>query len=574
MTVTTAVRSPTAVGRVDSVTVSNVVVAVVTVPTAPLLKTTEFRFAVALNPAPAITIVVALMGSPAMLFVTTGTTVATWTAVPLAIVLVVTIAVILPSTFGRVASVTVSAVVVADETVPTAPLLKTTVLRFATGSKPNPLMVIVVAVMPSPDVLLVTTGTAFATLTAAPLERLFVVTTAVRLLFAIGFVLSVTVREVAVAAVTVPTAPLFRTTVFLDGVGSKPKPVMVIVAAFPRTLLLVAVTTGVTVATCIAAPLLMLFVVTTAVRLPAVVGLVDRVTVREVAVAAVTVPTAPLLKLTVFLLAMGSNPKPLIVNVVVLAARLEVLLVTTGITLATCMAVPLAMPLVTTIAVKLPAVLGLIENVTTSEVFVAAVTVPIALLLKATRFCAAIGLKPDPLIVTVVASADWFTVRTVTTGRAFATCTAEPLLTPFVVTTAVRPPAAAGLKENVTVRVVAVAAVTVPTAPLLNTTELLAAVGSNPKPLMTSVEAFTATCAVLVVTTGITFATSMAAPLLTLFVVTTAVKLPAASGRVENVIVSVVAVASVTVPTAPLLKTTVLFAAVVSKPKPLIVNDV
>jgi hypothetical protein len=33
-------------------------------------------------------------------------------------------------------------------------------------------------------------------------------------------------------------------------------------------------------------------------------------------------------------------------------------------------------------------------------------------------------------------------------------------------------------------------------------------------------------------------------------------------------------VASVTVPTAPLLKTTVLFAAVVSKPKPLIVNDV
>jgi hypothetical protein len=401
-----------------------------------------------------------------------------------------------------------------------------------------------------------------------------VVTTAVRLLLAIGFVLSVTVREVAVAAVTVPTAPLFRITVFLAGVGSKPKPVIVRVAAFARRLLLVAVTTGVTIATCIAVPLLILLVVTTAVRLPAVVGLVDRVTVREVAVAAVTVPTAPLLKLTVFLLATGSNPNPLIVNVVAFAARLEVLLVTTGITLATCVAVPLAMPFVTTIAVKLPAVLGLIEKVTTSEVFVAAVTVPIALLLKATRFCDAVGLNPDPLIVTVVASAVWFTVRTVTTGRAFATCTAEPLLTPFVVTTAVRLPAAAGLKENVTVRVVAVAAVIVPTAPLLKTTVLLAAVVSKPKPLMTSVAAFTATCDVLVVTTGITVATSMAAPLLTLFVVTTAVKLPAASGRVEKVIVSVVAVASVTVPTAPLLKTTVLLAAVVSKPKPLIVNDV
>lgn len=318
----------------------------------------------------------------------------------------------------------------------------------------------------------------------------------------------------------------------------------------------------------------MLFVVTTAVRLPAVVGLVDRVTVREVAVAAVTVPTAPLLKATVFLLAMGSNPKPFIVRVVTLAAWLDVLLVTTGITLATWMAVPLAMPFVTTIAVKLPAVLGLIENVTTSEVFVAAVTVPIALLLKATRFCAAMGLNPNPLMVTVVALADWFTVRTVTIGRAFATCTADPLLTPFVVTTAVKLPAAAGLNEKVTVRAVFVAVVTVPTAPLLRTTELLAAVGSKPKPLITNVAAFTAMCAALVVTTGITIATSIGAPLLILFVVTTAVRFAAVSGRVEKVMVSDVAVASMTVPTAPLLKTTVLLAAVVSNPKPLIVIDV
>ena len=53
-------------------------------------------------------------------------------------------------------------------------------------------------------------------------------------------------------------------------------------------------------------------------------------------------------------------------------------------------------------------------------------------------------------------------------------------------------------------------------------------------------------------------------------VVTTAVKLPAA-GLVENVTVSEVAVALVTVPTAPLLNTTVLFAAVVLKPVPAIV---
>lgn len=79
------------------------------------------------------------------------------------------------------------------------------------------------------------------------------------------------------------------------------------------------------------------------------------------------------------------------------------------------------MPFVTTIAVRLPALLGLMENVTTREVFVAAVTVPIALLLNATRFCAAIGLKPTPLMVTVVAFADWLTVRLVTIGRAFAT---------------------------------------------------------------------------------------------------------------------------------------------------------
>ena len=45
------------------------------------------------------------------------------------------------------------------------------------------------------------------------------------------------------------------------------------------------------------------------------VGLVENVTVSEVAVAAVTVPTAPSLNVTVLLAAVGSKPKPLIVSV-------------------------------------------------------------------------------------------------------------------------------------------------------------------------------------------------------------------------------------------------------------------
>lgn len=96
-----------------------------------------------------------------------------------------------------------------------------------------------------------------------------------------------------------------------------------------------ALTTGVILATATAEPLLRVFVVTTAVSNPAVVGLVENETVSEVAVAAVTVPTAPLLRVTVLLLAVLSNPKPLIVTALALAAnRLEELRVTTGMTVA------------------------------------------------------------------------------------------------------------------------------------------------------------------------------------------------------------------------------------------------
>jgi hypothetical protein len=64
-----------------------------------------------------------------------------------------------------------------------------------------------------------------------------------------------------------------------------------------------------------------------------------------------------------------------------------------------------------------------------------------------------------------------------------------------------------GFVENVMVNEVAVAAVTVPTAPLLNTTVLLAAVVLNPKPLMTIVLALRARSAMLAVMTGRTVAT-------------------------------------------------------------------
>src|SRR5207253_2543161 len=147
-----------------------------------------------------------------------------------------------------------------------------------------------------------------------------IVITAVRLPSTVGLVENVTVREVGVAAVTVPTAPLLKVTVLFPGVGSKPKPVIVTVLAVWERLAMFAVTKGVVVATWRAAPLLRLLVVTTAVRLPAVVGRVVNATVSDVAVAAVTTPTAPSLSTTVLWLATGSKPKPVIVMEVALAA--------------------------------------------------------------------------------------------------------------------------------------------------------------------------------------------------------------------------------------------------------------
>ena len=160
----------------------------------------------------------------------------------------------------------------------------------------------------------------------------------------------------------------------------------------------------------------------------------------------------------------------------------------------------------------------------------------------------------------------------VTTGITVATCTADAVLSALAVTLAVILPTVAGNVEKVTVRVVAVAAVTEPTAPLLNVTLLSSGVVLKPKPLMTSVAVLAARLAVLLVTTGLTVATLIGAPLLALLVVTTTVKSSAEAGLVEKVTVNDVAVAAVTVPTALLLNVTVLFAAVVSKPEPLMVS--
>lgn len=80
-------------------------------------------------------------------------------------------------------------------------------------------------------------------------------------------------------------------------------------------------------------------------------------------------------------------------------------------------------------------------------------------------------------------------------------------MTPPIVTIAVKLPADVGLVENVTVSDVAVAVVTVPTAPLLNVTALLAAVVLKPVPAIVTVEAFAARLVVAVVTVGVNRAT-------------------------------------------------------------------
>jgi len=204
------------------------------------------------------------------------------------------------------------------------------VLLAAVVSNPVPVMVKEVAFIARLFVFKVTVGAAtmLATRTAVPLVPPKDVTTAVRLP-SDGAVLKVTINWVAVALVTVPV-PLLKLTVLLAAVVSNPVPAMIRVVALIARLFVFKVTVGAAtmLATCTVVPLLIEFVVTTAVRLPRD-GAVFNVTVNWVAVALVTVHV-PLLKVTVLLPAVVSKPVPLRISVVAFIVRLLVFTVTVG----------------------------------------------------------------------------------------------------------------------------------------------------------------------------------------------------------------------------------------------------
>ena len=244
---------------------------------------------------------------------------------------------------------------------------------------------------------------------------------------------------------------------------------------------------------------------TTAVNAPTLVGCVERVTVNDVAVAALTAPTAPLLNVTLLLPGVVSNPVPVMVTDVSVTIRLVVTAVTTGAIFATWTAAPLPTPLVVTNAFMLPPAVGAVLMSTVKLVAVAAETVPIAPLSNKTILLAGVvALNPKPLMVNVEPLTPMLAVLLVITGMIVATCGLEPFEMEFVVTDAVKLPTDVGLVVYVTVRRVAVAVVTLPTAPLLNVTTFRDAVVSNPKPLISMVDALKPTPAVLPVTTGIT----------------------------------------------------------------------
>ena len=222
-------------------------------------------------------------------------------------------------------------------------------------------------------------------------------------------------------------------------------------------------------------------------------GAVEKVTVSDVEVAEVTVPTAPLLKVTTFSAAVVLKFVPAIVIVAALAARLALLEVTVGAvpfetTLATLTAVPLERELVVTDALRTPTAVGFVVIVIVSSVAVAAATVPTGPPAKVTVLLVRTGSNPKPLMTKVVPFRAKFVSEAVTTGLTEATCTDEAEATPLVVTMAVNEPAQ-GFFEKLTVNDVAVAAVTVPRAPLLNVTVLSAGVVLKPLPVIVTVEA-------------------------------------------------------------------------------------
>ncbi len=140
----------------------------------------------------------------------------------------------------------------------------------------------------------------------------------------------------------------------------------------------------------------------------------ESATVSEVAVPAETVPAAPSLNVTVSLAAFESKPRPSMVTVVAVATRSAALLVTTGVTVATCTGVPLLTMSEVTTAFITPARTGAVESATVSEVEVAPMTVPDAPSSKLTLLLETIGSKPEPLMTMAVASTAKFEVSGVT----------------------------------------------------------------------------------------------------------------------------------------------------------------
>ena len=160
--VTLAVNDPNAVGPVVSVTVNCEVVAPVTEPTAPRLKTTELLDGVAEKLLPLTTIVGAFWTKLAAFDVTVGgaTIVATCVAAELPVPATVTVAFTGPVDVGRVVNVTVNCAFVAAVTVPTAPELKTTESFAGVTEKFVPLMTIVGAFCARLEKFAVTVGVA------------------------------------------------------------------------------------------------------------------------------------------------------------------------------------------------------------------------------------------------------------------------------------------------------------------------------------------------------------------------------------------------------------------------------
>ena len=127
--------------------------------------------------------------------------------------------------------------------------------------------------------------------------------------------------------------------------------------------------------------------------------------------------------------------------------------------------------------------------------------------MKLTALLPRVVLKPKPAMVMEVWVAVRLVVLAVIAGTTVATVVAEPLLTLLVDTWAVKLPTALGLTTKVTVKLVLVAALTVPVTPPLNVTMLRDGVVSKPNPLIVTEVALYARFAVLLVMTGTTFAT-------------------------------------------------------------------